>query len=589
MLGAGVAPDSREDTLLASSLHLRRDVIDQLPRRSGGLTIAVVDACRTSLRAALNATDGFNQVEAPLGCLIVFSTGAGKPAIAPAVETLNTFYTASLVKLLASAADETSFSDLFRLVKFDVQQTMENYPVQAIRQFTQIPFIAENTQVRFQLSQRPEKQSTLPQFGAAEEAAAWRELEDNLWPAEIVKLAEAYLQHYPSSKLAGGAQGRARRRGRRGQGAAQQRGAAFPQRLPAEDERASLARRMAQGRARRQGRSSPDRTRLPARRRRHRRRQPIATKAGCSTPPRSVTASRRTSSRSTTAARSSRCRPHSTKRAPATSAIRRHPRSTTSANSSAGSAAPRRAGRPPSLSVPASAWRSRPGRRAPSAPATARCRYSGCRSGRAGRARCAPAPGGRAGTANSRRRRPAGERCDGVGFRAALARRVAGGDHALDRKAELAQVAQPRGLVFELERRDANQFVSRRRAGGGRLHGALDGRHGGPERSSKWRRKWARRRRRDARRASGPSASRPAGRARPGRAEGTSPGAGVAEMEVEQDAVGVEGDQGSGHAGTVAKRRGAMSQRRRRKVAHGLERPRRPPYNASASTRRDEC
>ena len=91
MLGAGVAPDAREDMLLRSSLHLRRDVIDQLPRRAAGLSIAVVDACRTSLRAALTATDGFNQVEAPLGCLIVFSTGAGKPAIAPAVETHNTF------------------------------------------------------------------------------------------------------------------------------------------------------------------------------------------------------------------------------------------------------------------------------------------------------------------------------------------------------------------------------------------------------------------------------------------------------------------------------------------------------------------
>ena len=206
MLGSGVPPDSREDTLLNSSLHLRRDVIDQLPRRAGGLTIAVVDACRTSLRAALKATDGFNQVEAPLGCLIVFSTGAGKPAIAPAVETLNTFYTASLVKLLTSAADETSFSDLFRLVKFDVTQTMQNFPVKEIRQFTQIPFIAENTQVRFQLALRSATQATTPQFNAAEEAAAWRELEEDLWPADIVRLSEAYLQRYPSSKLAGGAQ-----------------------------------------------------------------------------------------------------------------------------------------------------------------------------------------------------------------------------------------------------------------------------------------------------------------------------------------------------------------------------------------------
>jgi hypothetical protein len=208
MLGAGVAPDSREDTLLKSSLHLRRDVVDQLPRRATGLSIAVVDACRTSLRAAATATDGFNQVEAPLGCLIVFSTGAGKPAIAPAVETLNTFYTASLVKLLGSAADELSFSDLFRLVKLDVQQTMQNHPVQAIRAFTQFPFIAENTQVHFILADRPSasRPPPTPAANPEAEAAAWRELQENTWPADIVRLAEAYLKAYPESRLAGGAQ-----------------------------------------------------------------------------------------------------------------------------------------------------------------------------------------------------------------------------------------------------------------------------------------------------------------------------------------------------------------------------------------------
>ena len=208
MLGAGVPPDAREDTLLKSSLHLRRDVIDQLPRRPAGLSIAIVDACRTSLRAALTATDGFNQVEAPLGCLIAFSTGAGKPAIAPAVETINTFYTASLVKLLLTAADELSFSDLFRLVKLDVQQTMQNHPVVAIRQFTQFPFIAENTQVHFALTPHSaaRAQPAAPEENAAEEADAWRQLQDNLWPADIVRLAESYLKAYPSSRRAGGAQ-----------------------------------------------------------------------------------------------------------------------------------------------------------------------------------------------------------------------------------------------------------------------------------------------------------------------------------------------------------------------------------------------
>jgi hypothetical protein len=206
MLGAGIAPNSREDQLLGSSLHLTRDVIDQLPRRSTGLAIAVVDACRVDLRAALRAADGFNQVEAPPGCLIVFSTGAGKPAIASAKETDNTFYTASLVKLLQNASDELSFSDLFRLVKLDVQQTMLNHPASVIRQFAQFPFIAENTQVRFRLSPKPEFEAPAPQPNAAEESTAWRDLEASLWPADVVKFAESYLQQYPNSGRIGSVQ-----------------------------------------------------------------------------------------------------------------------------------------------------------------------------------------------------------------------------------------------------------------------------------------------------------------------------------------------------------------------------------------------
>jgi hypothetical protein len=207
MLGAGIAPNAREDTLLRSSLHLTRDVVDQLPRRSTGLSIAVVDACRVDLRAALRASDGFNQVEAPPGCLIVFSTAAGKPAIASAKETENTFYTASLVKLLQSGSDELSFSDLFRLVKLDVQQTMLSHPISVIRQFAQVPFIAENTRVRFRLSPKPEFDAPAPpRSTAAEEAVAWRDLEASMWPADVLKLAEEYLQRYPASGRIGSVQ-----------------------------------------------------------------------------------------------------------------------------------------------------------------------------------------------------------------------------------------------------------------------------------------------------------------------------------------------------------------------------------------------
>jgi hypothetical protein len=91
--------------------------------------------------------DGFNQVEAPPGCLIAFSTGAGKPAIAPKRETDTTFYTGALVQQLQTASDELSFPDLFRLVKLDVQRRMLGHPLSVIRRFAQFPFIADNSSV----------------------------------------------------------------------------------------------------------------------------------------------------------------------------------------------------------------------------------------------------------------------------------------------------------------------------------------------------------------------------------------------------------------------------------------------------------
>jgi hypothetical protein len=201
LLGAGTNPTAKEDSLVGGSLMLKRDLVDALPRRAEGLSMVVIDACRTSLKAALEE-GGLNQVEAPLGCLIAFATAAGKPAIAPAVETLNTFYTASLVKLLQSSADEVTFSDLFRLVKRDVQQTMENHPVAAIRQVAQHPFIAENTHARPRLSPRLVGAAAEVKFGSADEQTLWKQVEASAWPGDVVKLCDSYLAQYPNSKLA---------------------------------------------------------------------------------------------------------------------------------------------------------------------------------------------------------------------------------------------------------------------------------------------------------------------------------------------------------------------------------------------------
>ena len=210
LVGAGVNPQSSADVLSRGSIVLGSDVVRYLPQRPAGLTMAVVDACRTSLRAVNAATDGLNQVEAPPGCLIVFSTAAGRPAIAPAVETQNTFYTGSLVKVLQASDDEVSFSDLFRIVKADVQETMQKHPLEPIRRVAQIPFIAENTRITVPLAPRraaPDGGATASGsglFASAAEQGEFRQIEQALWPPEIVMLAERFQQRFPSSRAAAG-------------------------------------------------------------------------------------------------------------------------------------------------------------------------------------------------------------------------------------------------------------------------------------------------------------------------------------------------------------------------------------------------
>jgi len=205
LVSAGISPRARADLLINGSMTLSRDVIGQLPVRPDGLTLTVLDACRTSLRPSADGGDGLNQVEAPPGNLIAFATRAGRPAIAPASDTTNTFYTASLVKLLDSASGETPFQDLFRLVKADTYNTMINHPVPILRRFAQESFIADNARVRRRLApQVPDAPPPPPR--KEDESLAWARLQSLVWPADVAREAEAYLASHPDSQLAGSAQ-----------------------------------------------------------------------------------------------------------------------------------------------------------------------------------------------------------------------------------------------------------------------------------------------------------------------------------------------------------------------------------------------
>lgn len=203
LLPAGLNPSSKGELLQIGSMQLLSDVVRRIPARRDGMIIAVVDACRTGLRAG--EVMGLNQVEAPPGCLITFSTGAGKPAIAPAVETQNTFYTGSLVKLMSSVSDQTTFPELMQLVRSDVRETMLNHPVAAIRALAQDPFIADHTRVR--LNVEPKRAGAAAPAGPGiDEEAELKKLETLTWPAEVVQVAEAFLKARPDSPFAPGVQ-----------------------------------------------------------------------------------------------------------------------------------------------------------------------------------------------------------------------------------------------------------------------------------------------------------------------------------------------------------------------------------------------
>ncbi|HEX4842618.1 MAG TPA: caspase family protein [Limnobacter sp.] len=203
LLGSGTNPEAGRADLLARSLVLQNKLIAALPPRPMALNMTVIDACRTDLRRAFGDRDGLNQVEAPLGSLVCFSTAAGQPAVSPASADQNTFYTASLVKCLRRAAPHTTFQELFRLVKQDVEQTMLGHPLPAIRQLAQRPFIADNAPVPCLVSPAQVAGQAVVQGPtiSPQEQSDWEHLLRLTWPVDLLAQTQAFLQHHPASAL----------------------------------------------------------------------------------------------------------------------------------------------------------------------------------------------------------------------------------------------------------------------------------------------------------------------------------------------------------------------------------------------------
>lgn len=205
LVGAGTSPKAKAEVLGRSSVNVIKDVVERMPSRPEALTICVIDACRTSIRAAVQSGDGLNQIEVPPGFLVAFSTGAGRPAIAPNSPNLSTFYTASLVKLLNSADEEATWSDFFSVVRLDVLRTMRSHPVEAVRALAQDSFIAKDVRRNVTLA-RPKPKADVPPPPAPPRAPDdledWASVEKSIWPQDVAQLADGYLQRHPNGRRA---------------------------------------------------------------------------------------------------------------------------------------------------------------------------------------------------------------------------------------------------------------------------------------------------------------------------------------------------------------------------------------------------
>jgi hypothetical protein len=105
LVPAGGNLQSAPATLAKSSVSLEREVFTRLKRPAGpAATVILVDACRTPDRPRTPG-EGTNQTMPPEGCHVVFSTGPGKRAFAPADPARYTLFTEVLVGELDQVTD----------------------------------------------------------------------------------------------------------------------------------------------------------------------------------------------------------------------------------------------------------------------------------------------------------------------------------------------------------------------------------------------------------------------------------------------------------------------------------------------------
>jgi len=207
LVPAGIDPSSEK--ALSSSLRLNEDILVALPQRYPGISIALIDACRTdpSIRRGI---DDFNQITAPEGMLVFFATRAGRPALAPISPDRNTFFVGALVDVLREANGVTPIDDLFRIAAIECQSRVKaEFDKVKLTIPPQFPESTGNLRGRFVIRNRQlelrrgkgGKGATLLGVDATVMERRWEVIQASLRPARLIRLCEQFEKDFPGSEF----------------------------------------------------------------------------------------------------------------------------------------------------------------------------------------------------------------------------------------------------------------------------------------------------------------------------------------------------------------------------------------------------
>lgn len=189
LVPAGLDPAHKD--VLDESLRLT-DAMNALPQGYPGAVVSFVDACRISIGVK---TGDLNQIRPPEGTIIMFGTRKGRPALAPNVDSRNTFFTGAVVETLRQPEAAASVYDFCRIVEDRCLQTVsEEFRKLKLSFAPQHPQTAANIRGTFRLTSGAEARAA-----EAEAEARWIEIDRTVKPHDLVRLCDAYLQTFPKS------------------------------------------------------------------------------------------------------------------------------------------------------------------------------------------------------------------------------------------------------------------------------------------------------------------------------------------------------------------------------------------------------